>query len=846
MSTRNARALPVEIASSQLGRLARALARHAPVLRAHFAQALVSFRWPDRAALADLWTQGLCCALVAAWLYAEEDERPLALHEVVPFLPEHILPERLSAALRTPPLADLLPELQQIVSAACATLPQREQLAAALAQDPLIAFYETFAQACHPHLRATCGCYATPAPVVSYIVRSIDMLLRNSAGLADGLLALEQLEILDPAVGSGAFVQGLISHLHRLHRQRRGSATEQGAETWRAFVHEQLLPHLCGYDLLPAPLLVASLATGLFLARTGYDLRREGSRLPLYQGDALQRLSERPLHGRLPLVIGNPPYGLFGRPPSSAWLRRLLQDYKRDLHERKLNLDDDFIKFIRCSQWYIEEAGQGLLAFITSHTYLDGLTHRRMRQALRETFDEIYILDLHGNARQQSLCTADERDENIFPIRQGVAIGIFLRQARAAGRRDRAALVRHAELCGTRRTKYAHLQEADLATTPWQTLEPQAGFYFFVPRSLDHLGEWQALPSLPTIFPLFSTGIKTHLDAVLVGESDESIAHKIARYIATYGEGLPARAPRGSPQHKAALLRQLESLPPEQLYHDYAYRPFDTRRIAYWPAAIEAGDHRFPLMRHALRENVLLVTTRQLSQGSFNHVFVSATLSDMCLLSTATRECAYFFPLYIFEEEGAGRRPNLAPAFVNDLSTCLGLHFVPQGTGDLETSFGPEAVLAYIYALLHAPVYRQRYQELLSLDFPHIPLPATRAQFRALCHTGTRLLALHLQQTPAPRQRDHTNSEGCLIEHVHYSESGGGRVWLNARQSIEGLPPAIWQFRIGHYQICARWLQERQGHRLSPRDYLQYRHITAIIAETLQLMEASDALLQGA
>ncbi|WP_069805375.1 type ISP restriction/modification enzyme [Thermogemmatispora onikobensis] len=831
----------------------------------------------------DLYTQGLCCLALTAALArsiskreSEQDQNELI--SVLSWLPLS-LQDPFKQMLLAVPLAQTIAELQEL-SAAALSLSAGEQLATrataptlqALQQDPLIYCYEQFLRHYRPSLRNAGSIYATPAPVVSYMVRSVDLVLKQAFALRQGLVELGSFEVIDPAVGSGAFLHGLIEFLYSQLGQRAE------LERWSHFVVEQLLPNLRGYELLPAPWLVAYLSLGLKLAACGYDLRQRPGQLSLALGDGLLWLAREPAHTGLPVLIGNPPYGNFGRPTRYPWLRLLLQDYKRDLGERKLNLDDDFIKFIRCGQWYIEQAGCGLLAFITSHTYLDGLTHRRMRESLLASFDEIYLLDLHGNS-QRATPAGDgdaEPDENVFPIRQGVAIGLFVRHRDAARSRrtaPRRATVHYAALRGSRREKYARLERMDLASTPWQRLQPQPRLYFFVPRILTRLAEWERYPALPEIFPIYGTGIKTHLDAVLVGPSDEAIASQIATYLAEHGQEEQAQGTRaasderrrGTPQHKARLLRQLSGLPPQQLYRDYAYRPFDTRRIAYWPPAIEAGDHRFALMRHALPPNILLVTTRQLSQGSFQHVFVSQTLTDMCLLSSATRECAYVFPLYLFEfeeapeEAGTGARararararaarPNLSPAFIAALASRLNLRFVPWGSGDLLSSFGPEAVLAYLYAILHASIYRQRYSEQLSSDFPRCPLPAHRTSFRLLYCIGSRLLKLHLQ-TSLPHPSAYllppaqAQARRLRIEFVHYTADG--RLWLNAQQALEGLPPECWRFRIGHYQISARWLQERLGQELTPAEYERYRLLLAILTETQELMAQSSSALEA-
>ncbi len=814
---------------------------------------------------ADLYTQGLCCLALSAVLAGASHERGRnGLEEVLPWLPPP-LQSSFSQMLLAPELAGTIAELQEL--SAAASIPSAgEQLARRAAipalqllkQDPLIYCYEQFLRNYRPSLRRSGSIYATPTPVVSYMVRSVDFLLKQAFALRRGLSELGRCEVIDPAVGSGAFLHGLIEFL----AHQEGEQAEP--DHWRHFLSERLLPNLRGYELLPAPWLVAHLSLGLKLATCGYDLRRWPGRPQLILGDGLLWLAREPARTGLPVLIGNPPYGNFGRPTRYPWLRLLLQDYKRDLGERKLNLDDDFIKFMRCAQWYIERAGCGLLAFITSRTYLDGLTHRRMRESLLASFDEIYLLDLCGNNQRERVAAegqvADGADENVFPIRQGVAIGFFVRRRDSVQRScsvSRRARVHYALLRGSRSEKYTNLERMDLASTSWQGLQPQPRLYFFVPRTLAGQSEWERYPALPEIFPVYGTGIKTHLDAVLVGASDTAIAQQIAAYLARYSQDQlrrtgeapeAAESRRGTPQHKAQLLRQLCGLPSQQLYHDYAYRPFDTRRIAYWPPAIEAGDHRFALMRHARPPNILLVTTRQLSQGSFRHVFVSQTLTDMCLLSTATRECAYVFPLYLFEDgAGAtGMRPNLAPAFIADLAKRLNLRFVPWGSGDLLTSFGPEAVLAYLYALFHAPSYRQRYSEQLSYDFPRSPLPTHLTAFRLLYRIGSRLLKLHLQISP-PHPSAYllpaAQNTRLRLDCLHYSTDG--RLWLNRHQALAGLPPDCWHFRIGHYQICARWLQERLGQELSPAEYERYRLLVAIVAETQELMAQSSSALEA-
>ncbi|MBX5451969.1 MAG: hypothetical protein IRZ24_18045, partial [Thermogemmatispora sp.] len=400
---------------------------------------------------ADFYTQGLCSlALAAALVDAEtpsEREAQCPRSRLKPIDLLGWLPPILQASFKQVLLATALTEAiaeLQALSAAFPCLSAGEQpatqattlLSRVLQQEPLIYCYEQFLRHYRPDLRQVGSIYATPAPVVSYMVRSVDLLLKQAFALRQGLSELGRFEVVDPATGSGAFLSGLMEFLYSQFLQ------QAALDRWQRFVTEQLLPHLRGCELLPAPWLVAHLSLGLKLAACGYDLRLQSDHLSLALGDGLFWLAREPARTGLPVLIGNPPYGNFGRPTRYPWLRLLLQDYKRDLGERKLNLDDDFIKFIRCGQWYIEQAGRGLLAFITSHTYLDGLTHRRMRESLLASFDEIYLLDLHGNSQRATSRELTGPDENVFPIRQGVAIGLFVR--RRAGSQGPGPVVRRA------------------------------------------------------------------------------------------------------------------------------------------------------------------------------------------------------------------------------------------------------------------------------------------------------------------------------------------------------------------------------------------------------------------
>jgi len=424
-------------------------------------------------------------------------------------------------------------------------------------EDPVVHFYETFLAAYDPKLREARGVYYTPEPVVSYIVRSVDYLLKTRfncpQGLADNskitipnydpslkvkgkkqtrkTIESHKVLVLDPATGTGTFLYAVIDYI-------RQQFIQQGnAGMWPGYVKNHLLPRLFGFELLMAPYAVAHFKLSLQLAgRDLPDTLREqwayhpadGERLGVYLTNALEEAHEMtglPLftqwvadetnaanevkrHLPVLVVMGNPPYSNFGQMNKGDWIQRQIEDYKKELNEKKLNLDDDFIKFIRFGQWRIEHSGSGILAFITNNTYLDGITHRRMRQSLLETFSEIYILNLHGSSMRYEQSPDGSKDENVFDIRQGVAIGLFIKEANKKG----IAKVCHSELWGSRSSKYENLFKDDVSNTRWVQLDPKPEFFFFTPKDFSIENEYSLGWNVRDIFPVFQNGIKTDRD----------------------------------------------------------------------------------------------------------------------------------------------------------------------------------------------------------------------------------------------------------------------------------------------------------------------------------------------
>ncbi len=765
-------------------------------------------------------------------------------------------------------------------------------------EDPVVHFYETFLTAYDPKVRKMRGVYYTPVPVVSYIVRSIDHLLKarfnKPQGLADGMAL-----ILDPVVGTGTFLYMVINEI------RQAFAGQEGM--WNDYVTEKLLKRIFGFELLMAPYAVAHLKLGLLLQETGYEFKSD-QRLGIYLTNTLEEAIKRAetLFARwiteeanaaarvkkdepIMVVLGNPPY--FGISANRGkWITELIdgvfdkdgheivRGYKRvdgqPLHERKLWLQDDYVKFIRFGQWRIERTGQGILGFITNHAYLDNPTFRGMRQYLMDTFSEIYLLNLHGNVRKKEVPPDGGKDENVFDIQQGVTIGLFVREQG----KDGPARVHYADVWGLREAKYNTLSETDVSTTEWAELEPNSPFYFFVPRLEDFRSEYEQGWKVTDIFPVNCTGIVTARDDIVIDFTVSNLKKRLAEFADASisddeirqkyfghkrGDKYRPGDTRGWKLPKAREELQKEKNLEENI-KSCLYRPFDIRPIYYTSYMVDWP--RPEVMHNMLAgDNLALITSRMTKGETYKHTLASRIISEVILLSPNTSNNAFVFPLYIYplekkvkpDKSGGNeggvqdvmtlqekREANLDLKFVKTASDKLGLTFVEDGRGDLEETFGPEDIFNYAYAIFHSPTYRNRYAEFLKIDFPRLPLTSDKGLFRALVEKGAELVALHLMESPVPSNpiTRYPVAGSSEVEKVSY-DANNHRAYINKTQYFEGVLPEVWNFHIGGYQVCQKWLKDRKGRILSYDDLTHYQKVIIVLKETIRLMVEIDELI---
>ena len=799
-------------------------------------------------------------------------------------------------------------------------------------QDPVMHFYETFLAAYDPELRERRGVYYTPEPVISYIVRSVDLLLKERFGCADGLAdyqsaeyeALEQVDgeqkkvnkqahrvlVLDPACGTGSFLYAVIDHVRQYYRD------SGNAGMWNDYAREHLLNRVFGFELMMAPYAMSHLKLGMQLAaqdmpedeRNDWVYRfRDNERLGVYLTNSLEQAEQQTatlfgpmriiseeanaaskIKRDLPImvILGNPPYSGHSANASRrgrklTWIGELIEDYKKvdgkPLGERNPKwLQDDYVKFIRFGQWRINQSGAGILAFITNNGYLDNPTFRGMRQQLMDTFTDIYLLDLHGNSNKRERAPDGGVDENVFDIRQGVSIAIFVKEA---GKR-KPATVHHADLWGDRQTKYSVLERSDVSTADWETLEPASPNYLFKPWDNELEAEYRKWPGINEVMPINSVGVVTARDKLTIRWSRDEVMDLVRDFAELEPEEARSRYGLGRDVQDWKVQWAQDDLKDSGIQQDLVtpvlYRPFDTRYTYY--TGTSRGficRPRSEVMRHMLAgDNLGLSTTRSVEiQSGYNHIFVSKHITQHHTVSL--KEVNYLYPLYNYPSEREiaqglystdDRLPNLAPEFTADLARRLGMRFVGDGKGDLRDTFGPEDVLHYIYAVLHSSTYRERYDQFLRADFPRVPIPNDPDLFRALASVGQRLTNAHLMNTnaPGPSPIGFPVTGDNIIEKAHpkYYAPGEkppgvkstlerGRVYIsksNRRsgkrgQYFDGIAPETWEFRIGGYQPMHKWLQDRQGRALTFDDRERYKRIAAAIGETILLMEEVDTAI---
>lgn len=798
--------------------------------------------------------------------------------------------------------------------------------------DPIIHFYETFLAEYDPKLRKSRGVWYTPEPVVNFIVRAVDDILKTEFDLPQGLAdtsktkikvqdytkatadrrsktklveverEVHKVQILDPATGTGTFLAEVVKHIYS-----NNFKSMQGA--WSGYVEEHLIPRLNGFELLMASYSMAHLKLDMLLRETGYKPQKD-QRFNIYLTNSLEE--HHPDTGTLfanwlsseaneanhikrdtpvMVVMGNPPYS--GESSNkSKWIMDLMEDYKKEpggkekLKERNPKwINDDYVKFIRFGQHFIEKKGSGILAFINPHGFLDNPTFRGMRWNLLKTFDKIYTIDLHGNSKKKETALDGSIDQNVFDIQQGVSINFFVKTGKKKA--NELGKVFHFDLFGNREFKYDFLIGNSIKTIPYKELPNVPQNYFFVSKNFDDQTKYNNGISISELFSLTSAGIVTARDEFTIHFSPIEVKNTIDSFLDIDDEAARIKFILGKDVLDWSVSGARRDLNNSGI--DFSnivkvlYRPFE-ERFTYYTGKTK-GFHCRPrgeVMQHIFKkQNIILICPKQVPDNENGGVFISKYIAGHKTCSAYNIN--NIFPLYLYPESTgqqtieptAVRTPNLNPAIVKEIAHQLGLAFVPEKEeagnvcfinssevrDDYKTTFAPIDLLDYIYAVLHSPTYRETYKEFLKIDFPRVPYPKDAETFWQLVRLGGEIRQIHLLESPVVNQSitqypvDGTNIvDKIRFEMYDYSneipdENGEltypdylGAVYINETQYFADVPSSAWNFYIGGYQPAQKWLKDRKGRKLEFEDILHYQKIIVALTETGRIMKEIDAI----
>ena len=753
--------------------------------------------------------------------------------------------------------------------------------------DPMIHFYEDFLAAYDAGLRKDRGVWYTPIQVVKFIVGAADWALRTRFGLPDGLADRSKVEIereeiaphgkrmahkvkktvhrvqlLDPATGTGTFIAESIRQIFEKFKGNEGM--------WPGYVESDLLPRLNGFELLMASYTMAHIKIDFALRETGATPSGK-ERFRVFLTDSLsdwhkelpgglfasalapeqQGADEVKRDTPVMVVMGNPPYSGISQ-NNGEWISKLVDDYKVEpggkvkLQERKHWLNDDYVKFIRLAEHYVEKNGEGIVAFITPHGFLDNPTFRGMRWHLMQTFDEIWTLNLHGNSKKKEVAPDGGKDECVFNIMQGVAITLFVKKGGVAAKNAKDAKVYYADLWGKKKDKLAALDDATMESVKWQEVQPAEPMLFFSPRDTSAETEYSHGFKIDELFLCNVMGIVTARDGFVVDMRKGDLLSRIydfcsvsqsddvvrARYFGTKKSGkyLPGDT-RGWKLEVAR--KKIASNNHEQVVKTVNYRPFDTRYIYYSPDMVDWGRER--LMSHFLKgDNIGLCCIRICSRDDDLPVFVTDKITDKTILSS--KDNANVFPLYLYEENmgKVEKRANLDKDIVAKIAAILNS---VNPVNPVKETPSPEDIFDYIYGVLHSPAYRAKFKEFLKVDFPRIPYPKDSAEFARFRDAGRELRMTHLMRDAEPtlsetRARFPVAGDNT-VDKVEWED---GRVYINATQYFDNVPVEACEQPIGGYRPAEKWLKDRKGRVLTQEDLKHYQRIILALAKTREIM----------
>lgn len=731
-------------------------------------------------------------------------------------------------------------------------------------RDPFIYFYEDYLAKYDAKMRKSRGVYYTPPPIVSFIVRAINDILKETFGIAEGLADRKSVTVLDFATGTGTF---LVEVLERIFEEIGGADSGKAP----LVIREHILKNIYGFEYLIAPYTIAHLKLSQYLADRGHKLDK-GERFQVYLTNTLEPIEPEPnylvpelsheteaaqaVKDRPVLVItGNPPYAGHSRNKGRV-AKASVSAYREGIPELSKPgqgkwLQDDYVKFVRFAQMKMDAVEGGVVGIITNHGFLDNPTFRGMRRSLMDSFNQIFVIDLHGNAKKKETAPDGSKDENVFDIEQGVSISLFVKKEGVEQG------VWRADLWGKRQSKYEVTASNSKSTIAWNKLHPVEPSYLFAQGNsnlkLEH--EW----TIPEIFAPIgdpAPGIVTTHDEFAVSFSATGAIEKVQTLLASKSEEEARRVFRLCRQDQWSYDAAMEQLPLLDLSgstQSLAYGPFD-QRWTIWNDNV-AVHRRLRVSEHLTKPNTALLSIKRLEAGrSWKHVFAVDEVAGHHSLSS--KEINYVFPLYLYPVEEGTRNPKAIADLYEGGDPFAGKARLENFGPDFrewineryDHAFTPEEIFGFIYAVLHAPAYRARYADFLRTGFPRIPFPKNRAGFEAMSKLGWELADVHLMRKPPKGISGlggYFGKGGNEVEKPRWSASEE-KVWINETQGFAKVSQTVWDFTIGGYQVIDKYLKSRRGRTLSLDEIENVEKVVHILAFTIGRMAEIDRAYETA
>jgi len=759
-------------------------------------------------------------------------------------------------------------------------------------KDPLVHFYEDFLEAYNPKIREEFGVWYTPKEVVKFIVDSVDTILKTKLDIKEGLSNntpvddnpdMHKVQILDPATGTGTFLAVAAEKIYESYKGQEG--------LWPEDVVKHIIPRLNGFEYLMAPYTMAHLkvATSLRLDEIHEQLPE---RLQIFLTNSLEEehpeqkldfakfitdesnaASKIKRDTPVMVVMGNPPYNEKSA-NKGEWIMDLMDDYKQEpgmvreqlRYDRRKNewvykntlkepnpkaINNDYCKFIRLGQKFVERTQEGVLAYICGNTFLDTRLFRGMRYELMKKFDEIYIINLHGSTKRQE-SREEQKDECVFKILVGVSINIFIK--RTDSNSNELAKVFYKDVYGTRSEKLQYLENVKFENVDFVELTPTAPLYTFRVRD-HHLRErYDTGFEVEKLMKKNVQGFTTDKDKVAI-KSLKSDMENIVSAMLSDKSDLELRDIYGFKDNRdwkladgRALLKKETNW--RKFLIQVQYRPFDIQWTLFHKALVT---YPRPLIQESIlnRNNYVLCLGKAgntQGESEWTLAYISTIPTDKNVIP---RGGVYLFPLFVYDKLGIAHT-NFSKQIVRQIEKTIGKKLQqPYDKGRAEDGFLPIDLIDYIYAFLHSTLYRETYHECLQDGFPTIPYPSSADYFFQMSNLGKQIRELHLLAnidrndliTSYPVRLPSDNNVVTERKFVVTNE-GYGQVWINKKQYFDNVPIGAWNLMVSGYQPLDKWLKDRQGKQLTNEEVIHYQKIVVALQKQIEIMDEINRVIE--